>query len=195
MPAPSPAPPDITRLLAAWRDGDRAALDVLMPLVMEELKRIAGAYLSREAHAQTIQTTGLVHEAYLRLVGVQPDGWDTRTQFFALAAQIMRRILVDHARARRGPRRGGTWRQVAFDDALMVTSASTPGLTELDEAMTSLEKVDPRKSHLVELRLFGGLSNEEAAGVLGVSLRTVVRDWQFAKAWIARELDQPLNKT
>lgn len=183
-------PPDITRLLAAWRGGDRAALDDLMPLVMNELKRIAGAYLAREANARTLQTTALVNEAYIRLVGVQPVGWECRGQFYALAAQMMRRILVDHSRERASFRRGGAWRQVSFEDALLVTDDAVPRLTELDEALTSLEKMDPRKSRLVELRLFAGLSNEEAADVLGISLRTVVRDWQFAKVWLARELEQ-----
>lgn len=185
----SGTPQEVTSLLRSWHDGDRAALDELMPVVMDELKRIASAYLAREHNAQTLQTTALVNEAYLRLVGVQPQGWECRSQFYALAAQIMRRILVDHARANKGPKRGGFWRKVAFEDALLVSSVDAPGLTELDAAMITLEKLDPRKSQLVELRLFGGLSNEEAAVVLGVSLRTIVRDWRFSKAWLARELD------
>lgn len=186
----SSSPPDITRLLMAWREGDRRALDTLMPLVMQELKKIAGAYLARESGAETLQTTGLVNEAYLRLVGVRPNEWAGRTQFFALAAQIMRRILVDHARLRRGEKRGGAWQKIPFEEALVVSACPAPGLTELDEALSSLEKLDARKSQLVEMRLFAGLSNEEAADALGVSLRTVVRDWQFSKAWLARELDR-----
>jgi RNA polymerase sigma factor (TIGR02999 family) len=184
----SETPPDITRLLDAWRDGDQAALNELMPMVMADLKRIAGAYLAREAHAQTFQTTALINEAYLRLVGVRPNEWEGRAQFFALAAQIMRRILVDHARARGGSRRGGAWQRVNFDEALMIASDATSGLSELDDALMSLGRLDPRKSQLVELRLFGGLTNEEASQVLGVSHRTIDRDWQFAKAWLAREL-------
>lgn len=175
-------------MLAAWKGGDRSALDALMPIVMAELKRIAGAYMAREGSGQTLQTTALVNEAYMRLVGVNPNGWECRSQFYALAAQMMRRILVDHSRARRGPRRGGEWRQVSFDEALRVSVDPPPGLPDLDEAMARLEREDPRKSQLVELRIFGGMSNEEAAVVMGVSLRTVVRDWTFAKAWLAREL-------
>jgi RNA polymerase sigma-70 factor, ECF subfamily len=178
----------ITEMLHAWRGGDRAALDQLMPIVMDELKRIAGAYLSREAGARTLQTTALVHEAYLRLVGVQPEGWENRAHFYALAAQMMRRILVDHARARRGLKRGGAWRIVPFEESMPFSAEAAASFSELDEALKSLEKADPRKSKLAELRLFGGLSNEEAASVLGISLRTVVRDWQFAKAWLGREL-------
>ncbi|MBL8229109.1 MAG: sigma-70 family RNA polymerase sigma factor [Bryobacterales bacterium] len=181
-------PSEITQLLSEWKGGNRGALDLLMPVVMEELKRIAAAYLDREPGNPTLQTTALVHEAYLRLLGVQPSGWENRSQFFALSAQIMRRILVDHARARRGPKRGGDWIQVDFEDALRVAPESSVELTALDDALRSLEKFDPRKGQLVELRLFAGFSNEEAAEILGVSLRTVVRDWQFAKAWLAREL-------
>lgn len=161
-----------------------------MPLVMEELKKIAGAYLAREPGGGTLQTAGLVNEAYLKLVGVHPYGWENRAQFFALAAQLMRRILVDHARARRAKQRGGAWHRVPFEEALVVSSETGPGLTELDAALSGLENADPRKSRLVELRLFAGLSNEEAAEALGVSLRTVVRDWQFAKAWLGRELER-----
>lgn len=178
----------ITEMLNAWRGGDRAALDELMPIVMDELKRIAGAYLSRESGAQTLQTTALVHEAYLRLVGVEPEGWENRAHFYALAAQMMRRILVDHARSRRGLKRGGAWRLVPFDASMPFCPAAADQFSDLDEALKSLEKADPRKSRLAEMRLFGGLSNEEVASVLGVSLRTVVRDWQFAKAWLGREL-------
>lgn len=159
-----------------------------MPLVMRELKRIAAAYLAREARARTLQPTALVNEAYLRLAGVAPDGWENRAHFFALAARLMRRILVDHARRRRGPRRGGEWRRVDFDEALLLPASDADGLRRLDEAIARLEASDARKGRLAELRLFGGLSNEQAAAVLGVSPRTVVRDWRFVKAWLAREL-------
>ncbi len=178
----------ITEMLNAWRGGDRAALDQLMPIVMDELKRIAGAYLARESGARTLQTTALVHEAYLRLVSVEPEGWENRAHFYALAAQMMRRILVDHARSRRGLKRGGEWRMVPFEESMPFSAEAAAGFSELDEALQGLEKADPRKGKLAELRLFGGLSNEEAASVLGISLRTVVRDWQFTKAWLGREL-------
>lgn len=180
--------PDVTRMLADWAGGDRSALDALMPIVMSELKRIAGAYLSREKHAQTLQTTALVNEAYLRLVNVQPDGWQNRTRFFALAAQIMRRILVDHARAQLGPRRRGGAQHISLDSALVIHPSASRGVLALDEALWSLERLDARKSRVVELRLFGGLSQEETAEILGVSSKTAGRDWQFAKAWLTREM-------
>jgi RNA polymerase sigma-70 factor (ECF subfamily) len=176
-------------MLADWAAGDRSALDALMPIVMMELKRIAGAYLARERHAQTFQTTALVNEAYVRLVHVKPDTWESRARFFALAAQIMRRILVDYARAQLGPQRGGGVQHVPLDSALLINPGAPNGLMALDEALWSLEKLDARKSRVVELRLFGGLSQEEIAEVLGISSKTVMRDWQFAKAWLARELD------
>jgi len=182
-------PSDVTQLLTAWRDGDRNALDALIPIVMGELKRIAGAFLAREPGLHTLQTTALVNEAYIRLVGVQPNDWENRNQFYALAARIMRNVLVDHARVKRATRRGGSWIKANLEEALLVSEAA-PGLTELDAAMISLEKFDARKCQLVELRLFAGLSNEEASQVLQVSVRTVVRDWQFAKAWLARELER-----
>ena len=181
--------PDVTQLLVAWAGGERAALDAVIPLVMDELKRIAAAYLAREAHAQTLQTTALVNEAYLRLVSVRSDRWESRTQFFALAAQIMRRILVDHARAQLGPKRGGGIRHIPLDSALPVTPEVTHRLIGLDDALTSLEKQSPRKGRIVELRIFAGLSITEIAAFLGVSERTVLRDWQFAKAWLGRELN------
>jgi RNA polymerase sigma-70 factor (ECF subfamily) len=187
-----PASSDVTQLLEAWSAGDRQALDELMPVVMDELKRIAGACLAREPHAQTLQTTALVNEAYLRLVKVRPDSWQNRAQFFALSAQIMRHILVDHARAQLGPKRGGRLRHVALEPALVITGSASGALVALDEALISLEKLDPRKTRVVELRLFGGLSTEEAAEALGISPRTVAREWQFAKAWLARELDYDL---
>jgi RNA polymerase sigma factor (TIGR02999 family) len=181
-------PVDVTELLAAWTRGEREALDQLMPHVMRELKRIAAGYLARETRADTLQVTALVNEAYLRLVDVKPDGWENRARFFALAAQIMRRILVDHARAQSGPRRGGLAPHVPLDDALVISDASTPALLRLDDALLSLEQHDARKSQIVELRVFGGLTAREIADVLGTSERTVMRDWHFAKAWLAREV-------
>ncbi len=181
--------PDITQLLEAWTGGNRAALDALMPSVIDELKRIAGAYLAREPHARTLQTTALVNEAYLRLVQVRPHAWENRGQFFALTAQIMRRILVDHARAQLAEQRGGGSPRVVLEPALMNGLSGPQSLVGLDDALLSLERMDARKSRIVELRLFGGLANEEVAEALGVSARTVIREWQFAKAWLARELN------
>lgn len=178
--------PDITRLLEAWTGGDRAALDALMPSVLDDLKRIAAAYLAREPHARTLQATALVNEAYLRLARVRPDAWDNRGQFFALTAQIMRRILVDHARAQLAENRGGGAPHVPIDSTMM--APSQPSLVGLDDALLGLEKVDARKARIVELRVFGGLSNQETAEVLQISERTVNREWHFAKAWLAREL-------
>jgi RNA polymerase sigma factor (TIGR02999 family) len=184
---------DVTELLEAWTGGNRAALDALMPVVIDELKRIAGAHLAREPNAQTFQPTALVNEAYLRLVRVRPDSWESRSQFFALCAQLIRRILVDHARARNGAQRGGGLERVPFEEAAAPGPAFAPRtLVSLDEALAKLKSFDARKSRIVELRIFGGLGNEETASVLGLSSRTVIRDWQFAKAWLGRELDYAL---
>lgn len=179
---------DVTELLAAWRGGNRGALDAMMPIVMDELKRIAGAYLAREAHAATLQTTSLVHEAYLRLVKVQPSDFATRAQFYALSAQIMRNILVDHARSQLAARRGGGSRVIPLEPGLPVGISAPEGLLAIHDAIRSLEKMDARKSRVVELRLFGGLTNDEVAEAMGTSSRTVIREWEFAKAWLAREL-------
>jgi RNA polymerase sigma factor (TIGR02999 family) len=180
--------PNVTELLAAWRGGDREALDAMMPIVMDELKRIAGAYLAREAHAATLQTTSLVHEAYLRLVKVQPGDFETRAQFYALSAQIMRNILVDHARAQLAARRGAGLQVIPLEPGLPAGSSAPEGLLAIHDALRTLEKMDARKSRVVELRLFGGLTNEEVAEAIGTSSRTVIREWEFAKAWLAREL-------
>jgi RNA polymerase sigma factor (TIGR02999 family) len=180
---------DITELLEAWTGGDRAALDALMPSVIDELKRIAAAYLARERHARTLQTTALVNEAYLGLVRVRPQAWTSRAQFFALTAQIMRRILVDHARAQLAEQRGGGLPRVVIEPAMSNEASGARSLLGLDDALLSLERMDQRKSRIVELRIFGGLTNEEIAESLNLSERTVSRDWQFAKAWLARELN------
>jgi RNA polymerase sigma factor (TIGR02999 family) len=180
---------EVTRLLTEWTGGNREALDALMPLVMNELKRIAGAYLSRESHPHTLQTTALVNEAYLRLVTVEPRAWESRAQFFALAAQIMRRILVDHARAQLGAKRGGRVPHLALD-SLAVAAEPTQAVTRLDQALLDLERLDARKGRIAELRVFGGLSHAEIAHVLGLSERTVLREWRFSKAWLGRELNQ-----
>jgi len=182
------AGPDITQLLEAWTGGNRAALDALIPSVIGELKRIAGSFLAREPHARTLQTTALVNEAYLRLIQVRPHAWENRGQFFALTAQIMRRILVDHARAQLAAQRGAGAPHVSLEPSVMQGLSGPRALVGLDDALLGLERADPRKSRIVELRLFGGLTNEEAAEALGISARTVIRDWQFAKAWLGREL-------
>ena len=181
--------PDITQLLAAWTGGDRAALDALMPSVIDELKRIAGKFLANEPHAHTLQATALVNEAYLRLVQVRPRAWENRGQFYALTAQIMRRILVDYARSRLACYRGGGAPHIALGAALADGLSGPESLVGLDDALFSLERMDARKSLIVEMKIFGGLTNEEAAEALGISERTVIREWQFAKAWLARELN------
>jgi RNA polymerase sigma factor (TIGR02999 family) len=188
-----PPEPDITRLLEAWTGGDRAALDALMPAVVDDMKRIAASYLAREPHARTLQTTALVNEAYLRLARVRPHAWESRAQFFALTAQIMRRILVDHARSQLAEYRGGGAMHVKLDDSLANEPGRAQSVVSLDDALLSLERLDARKSRIVELRIFGGLTNAEAAEALGISERTVLREWQFAKAWLARELNYPVE--
>ena len=183
--------PNITQLLQAWTGGDRVALDALIPSVIDELKRIAGAYLAGEPHARTLQTTALVNAAYVRLVQVRPHAWESRGQFFAMTAQIMRRILVDHARMQLARQRGGGSPCIALDPAVLDHLRGPESLVGLDDALFSLERMDSRKSRIVELRIFGGLSNQEIAEALGLSERTIIRDWQFAKAWLARELGYP----
>jgi RNA polymerase sigma factor (TIGR02999 family) len=187
--------PDITELLAAWTGGNREALDALMPTVIDELKRIAGKYLANEPHARTLQATALVNEAYLRLVQVRPHSWESRGQFYALTAQIMRRILVDHARSQLALQRGAGAAHVALDKDMKEELSGPKSLVGLDDALLSLEHLDARKSRIVELRVFGGLTNGQAAEALGISERTVIREWQFAKAWLARELNYALPET
>ena len=181
--------PDVTQLLQAWTGDDRAALDELMPFVIDELRRIAGAYLAGEPYALSLQTTALVNETYLRLVRVRPYGWASRGQFFALTAQIMRRILVDHARTQVAQQRGCGAKRVHLDNQALANLSGPQSLVGLDDALISLERIDARKSRIVELRIFAGMTNAEAAEALGLSERTVIRDWQFAKAWLARELN------
>ena len=184
-------PPDdnVTRLLHAWREGDVAARDELMPLVYDELRRRAAAYLRRE-RANTLQPTALVHEAYLRMVD-QRAPWRNRSQFFGVAAEMMRRILVDRARARRAAKRSGQWARVTLDEGVAVASASEVDVLDLDAALTRLAALDPRKSRIAELRFFGGLSLQETGEVLDVSIATVERDWQFARAWLYDALSNP----
>jgi len=179
---------DITGLLCAWSKGDHAALGKLIPLVEAELRRIAKRYLERGRPDPALQTTGLINEAYTRLIDLKQAGWQDRAHFFGVCARIMRSILVDYARARRSAKRGGGARPVPLEDALAVCRERSADVVAVHEALDSLAKVDARKSEVVELRFFGGLSVEQAASVLRVSPQTVMRDWRLAKAWLWREL-------
>ena len=185
----TPTPDEVNRLLVLWRSGDKAALDSLMPLVYGELRRLAHNYIKRERPGHTLQTTALVNEAYLRLVGQRPVDWQNRAHFFGVAAQVMRHLLVDHARSRQFAKRGGGAHEVALDEAAILSVDKSAELVALDDALEKLAAVDPRKVRIVEMRYFGGLSVEETAEVLGVSAITVKREWLKAKAWLYRELD------
>ena len=182
----TPSPQEVTQLLKNWGDGDQEALDKLMPLVYEELHRLAHRYMSRERDGHTLQTSALVNEAYCRLINQKDVEWQNRAHFFGIAAQLMRRILVDHARSRASAKRGGSAHHVPLDEALIVSEERAAEVVALDDALKSLAEIDPRKSQLVELRFFGGLSIEETAEVLNVSPGTVMRDWTLAKAWLRR---------
>ena len=179
---------EITRLLGRLREGDPEARDRLIPLVYDELRRLASRYLGREAGGHTLQTTALVHETYLRMA--DPDGaaWKDRVHFFALAATAMRRILVDHARSRKALKRGGTMRRLALDEAVVGVENRLEEILLMDQAMSRLSRWDRRQSRVVELRFFGGLTEQEIALALGVSLGTVKRDWRLARAWLRAEL-------
>lgn len=179
-----PSSSDVTRLLKNWGKGDSAALDQLMPIVYAELRTIAARYLRRERRDHTLQPTALVNEAYLRLVDQKQVEWQNRAHFVGVAAQMMRRILVDHAKSHSRAKRGGGAQRVTLDEAVAVVEGRADDLLELDEALTALEAFDPRKSRVVEMRYFGGLSVEETAEVLKVSVITVARDWKLAKAWL-----------
>jgi RNA polymerase sigma factor (TIGR02999 family) len=182
------SPQEVTVLLAAWGGGDRAALDELMPLVYEELRRLAHTYTGRESPGHTLQTSALVNEAYLRLADRTKPRLQNRAHFFAICAQLMRQILVDYARRRRSRKRGGGARQVSLDERMIVSEERAADVVALDVALQSLAELDPRQSRIVELRFFGGLSIEETAELLGVSQGTVMRDWTLAKAWLRREI-------
>ncbi len=176
---------NLTELLIEWREGDKTALDKLTPLVYDELRRIAHRYVRRERDGHTLQTTALVNEAYLRLAGTKSIEWQNRSHFFAVTAQVMRNVLIDHARRRLYAKRGGHAQRVPFDDvSLEMSEQRADELVGLDEALSDLAKLDPRKARVVELRYFGGLSLEETAQVLEISLMTVRRDWRAAKAWL-----------
>ena len=184
-----PSPPDITQMLIDWSNGDREALDRLIPAVYAELRRQAARHLRRERYGHTLQTTDLIHEAYLRLVDQKNVRWQNRAHFFAVSAQLMRRILVDHARRRHRAKRGGSGITLPLDEGLLVVAEkSGVDLLALDEAMTRLASIDERQSQIVELRFFSGLTIEETATVLGVSLTTVKDDLNMAKAWLRREI-------
>ena len=185
-----PAPDGITELLIDWGQGDQAALDKLMPLVYDELRRLANNYLRREAAGHTLQPTALVNEAYLKLIGQRSPNWQNRAHFFAISAKLMRRILVDHARQRQAAKRGGS-----EQERLSITSAETilkqpaVDLLALNEALDDLAQMDPQQGRIVELKFFAGLSIEETAEVLGISHATVERDWKMARAWLRRQLE------
>jgi RNA polymerase sigma factor (TIGR02999 family) len=178
----------VTELLRAWGEGDLGARDQLLPLVYQELRRRAAAHLRRERRNHMLQPTELVHEAYLRLVGQRPGAWQNRSQFFGLASQMMRRILVDRARAHRMAKRSGRWTRLTLDEAAAATRPKEVDILDLDAALTELAAFDERKARVAELRFFGGLSLEETGEALGVSLATVERDWQAARAWLFKTL-------
>jgi RNA polymerase sigma factor (TIGR02999 family) len=188
MTTPSSSPQEVTQLLLDWSRGDQAALDKLMPLVYGELRRMANRYMRREHVGHTLQTTALINEAYLRLIEQQRVQWHNRAHFFAISAKLMRRILVDHARSHTRAKRGGGVLKVSLNEAVVPSKERAAELVALDDALMRLATIDPRKSQVVELRFFGGLSVEETAEVLKVTPMTVTRDWKTAKAWLHREM-------
>jgi len=181
---------EVTQLLLAWNSGDRAALDQLVPLVYDELHRMARQYLRKERAGHTLQTTALVNEAYLRLIDVRQVQWQNRAHFFAIAARLMRQILVDFARERNYQKRGGGEFQISLDEAATVACELNEDVVALDEALHKLAELDERKSRVVEMRFFGGLTEEEIAETLKVSPETVRRDWRLAKSWLLRRLSE-----
>lgn len=179
----------VTQLLIDWSEGDQTALDKLMPLVYDELRRLAGNYLRRERREHTLQPTALVNEAYLRLIDQRNARWQNRAQFFGISAQLMRRILVDHARQHQAAKRGGSdQKRLSITRAEGMTSQPAVDLLALNEALDELSKMDPQQSRIVELKFFGGLSIEETAEVLGIGHATVEREWKLARAWLRRQL-------
>ena len=184
-----PSPRDVSRLLVDWGNGNHAALDELIPLVHDELRRLAGRYMRREGQGHTLQTSALVNEAYLRLVDQKSVKWQNRAHFFGVAAQLMRRILVDHARSRLRAKRGGGIQMVSLPEQLGVAN-EVEEVIALDDALKNLAEMDPRKSQIVEMKFFGGLSTEEVAEVLKVTTRTVEREWRKAKAWLHRAISK-----
>jgi len=184
----NPQPQEVTQLLVAWSNGDRVARDRLMAVVYPELHRLAHHYMKRESPGHTLQTSALVNEAFLRLVDQREVQWRNRAHFFGIAAQMMRRILVDYARNRHYAKRGGGKPTLSLEEALIISDERSAEVVDLDETLERLAEIDQRKSQIVELRFFGGLSIEETAEVLDVSPGTVMRDWTLAKAWLRREM-------
>lgn len=182
-------PNQVTRLLHDWSQGNKAALDQLIPLVYQELRNLARGYLRRERSDHTLEATALIHEAYVRLVDQDVPQWEGRAHFFGVAARLMRQILIDHARTRSAARRGGNDQKVSLDDAVILSPDQAAGLVAFDEALNKLSLFDERKCRVIEMRAFAGLTVEETATVLGVSVPTVKREMRFAKAWLRRELE------
>ena len=185
---PLPNQHEITELLEQWCGGSQTALDKLYPLVYEELRRLARSYMKREPKGHTLQTTALINEAYVRIVDQKSVHWQNRSHFFAISAQIMRRILVDHARRYLHAKRGGGARRVSLDEAMIVAAERSEEVLMLDEALSNLARMDPRRCQVVELRYFAGLNNQEIASVLHISENTVMRDWNLARAWLYQQL-------
>lgn len=181
---------DVTLLLSALTRGDEDAASKLIPVVYDELRRLAGSYMRRERVDHTLQATALVHEAYMKLVEQRSVNWQSRAHFFGVAAQLMRRILIDHARGHSRQKRGGEQQKVSLDEALIFSEQQAAELLAVDDSLNQLAKIDPRQAKVVEMRFFGGLSVEEAAEVLGVSPKTVKRDWSVAKAWLYADLKE-----
>jgi len=184
----TPSRKDVTGLLIDWSKGDQEAFNDLMPLVYDELRRLASRYLRNERPGHTLQTTALVHEAYLKLVDQTNKSWQNRVQFFAAAAQVMRHILVDYARSRKAFKRGGDYCRLSLDEAVISSEEKDPDLLTLNESLERLAAIDSQQSRVVELRVFGGLTVEETAEALGVSPRTVKREWSMAKAWLHKQI-------
>jgi RNA polymerase sigma factor (TIGR02999 family) len=183
-------PNEVTQLLIDWSNGDRRALDELIPLVEMELRRVARRYMARESPDHTLQTSALINEAYIRLIDQQNVAWQNRAHFFAVSAQVMRHILVDHARKHQYAKRGGGAQQVSLDETVARVDQKADELVALDDALKTLARLDPRKSKVIELRFFGGLSLDETAEVMKVSSPTVQREWRSARAWLRRELNR-----
>jgi RNA polymerase sigma factor (TIGR02999 family) len=184
----TPSREDLSGLLNDWSNGDQDALNRLMPLVYEELHRLASRYLRHERVGHTLQTTALVHEAYLKLVDQKKANWQSRIQFFAAAAKVMRHVLVDYARSRKAAKRGGAYCRLSLDEATVSSEEKDADLLSLNEALNHLSEIDPQQSRVVELRVFGGLTVEDTAQALGISPRTVKREWSMAKAWLHQQI-------
>ncbi len=185
----NPLPADVTQLLGQWSGGDREALDEMIPLVYDELRRMAHGHMAQERAGHTMQATALVNEVYLKMKKERGSTWNNRAQFFAVAAQMMRRILVDHARQHGSAKRGAGAQPVTLDDAMLVSHHNASEMLAIDEALAKLEQLDKRKSQVAVMRFFAGLTVEETAEALAVSAETVARDWRFARAWLRNELD------